>query len=171
MVRSNFWKATAISPLADDDVAYHPRFLKRIVSAQACRPDCAFSYYIYRADGLTLGQGCDGFRFHSPQLSSIRKFADQHVVGTTLLYHDDVWISFFLFAKGIRVRAVPTPIDGETVYKQFVPNDGLSSLTAGNLDRDRIVTDNLPRLIRRRGLNFGRRMALALCRNQDPVRA
>ena len=52
--------------LADDDVAYHPRFLKDIVSAQAARPDCAFSYYTYRADGLTLGQGCDGFSFYSP---------------------------------------------------------------------------------------------------------
>jgi len=62
--------------LADDDVAYHRRFLKDIVSAQASRPDCAFSYYTYRADGLTLGQGCDGFSFHSAQLQGIRKFAD-----------------------------------------------------------------------------------------------
>lgn len=153
--------------LADDDVSYHPRFLADIVKAQASSPDCSFSYYTYRADGLTLGQGCDGFSFYSPNLRGIQEFADKYVVGTTLLYHDDLWISFFLFAKGIKVRTVPTPIHGETVYTQLLPNDGLSSLTAGNLARDRIVDDNLPRLVRRSNLRLDRRMVLNFRRIHD----
>lgn len=147
--------------LADDDVAYHPRFLADIVSAQASRPDCSFSYYTYRAGGLTLGQGCDGFSFYSPNLRGINDFADKYVVGTTVLYHDDLWISFFLFAKGVKVKTVPTPVLGETVYIQTIPNEGLSSLTTGELARDRIVNENLPRLVSQSKLGFIRRQILA----------
>lgn len=146
--------------LADDDVSYHRRFLVGIVEAQASRPDCSFSYYTYRAGGLTLGQGCDGFSFYSPNLRGIRDFAEKYVVGTTVMYHDDLWISFFLFAKGIKVKTVPTSVHGEMVYTQIIPNEGLSSLTSGELARDRIVNDSLPRLVIQSNLDFSKRLIL-----------
>lgn len=153
--------------LADDDVCYHARFLADIINAQASRPDCSFSYFTYRASGLTLGQGCDGFSFYSPNLRGIKDFAEKYVVGTTLLYHDDLWISFFLFAKGVKVKTVPTPVLGETVYTQTIPNEGLSSLTTGELARDRIVNENLPRLVTQSKLGFIRRQILTYHQTYD----
>ena len=153
--------------LADDDVSYHPRFLADIVNAQAARPDCSFSYYTYRAGGLTLGQGCDGFSFYSPNLRGIKNFAEKYVVGTTVLYHDDLWISFFLFSNGIKIKTVPTPVHGELVYTQLIPNEGLSSLTSGELARDRIVNENLPRLVRQSNLSLSKRLVIDFHRIYD----
>ena len=47
-------------------------------------------------DGLTIGQGCDGFSFWSPNVKQIREFFEKHVMGTNLFFHDDLWVSFFL---------------------------------------------------------------------------
>lgn len=146
--------------LADDDVSYHRNFLSAIVLSQSTRPDCSFSYYTYRVSGLTVGQGCDGFSFYSPNLDGIQSFAERNVVGTSLLYHDDLWISFFLFARSIKVKAVPTPVTGETVYSQISPNDGLSAITFGDLARDKIIYDNLPRLVSQSKLSGRKRMLL-----------
>lgn len=155
--------------LADDDVIYHPKFLYDIVGAQASNPDRSFSYYTFRVGGLTCGQGCDGFSFYSPNLEGIKHFAEKNVVGTSLLYHDDLWISFFLYKKGIKVRAVSTPVAGETVYSQVLPNEGLSSITSGDLSRDNIVKDNFPRLLRQSDLSKRSRAFLFMIQFYDVV--
>lgn len=134
--------------LADDDVAYHPRFLLDIVRAQSAKHDFSFSYYTYRAGGLTFGQGCDGYSFYSPNLNGIEEFARKNVLGTSLMYHDDLWIGFFLFMKGITVKQVDPPIDGQLIYEQLIPNDVLSSQVSGNLARDQIFKESFPRLLR-----------------------
>ena len=153
--------------LADDDISYHRNFLSAIVQFQSARPDCSFSYYTYRVSGLTVGQGCDGFSFYSPNLDGIQNFAERNVVGTSLLYHDDLWISFFLFAKGVKVKAIPTPVLGETVYSQISPNDGLSAITSGDLARDKIIYDNLPRMVRQSQLSGRKRILLSCIRIYD----
>ena len=99
-------KEDCILVTADDDVAYQSYFLSTLAKAQNERRDCSFSYYTYRAGGLTVGQGCDGFSFYSPNLAGVREFVEANVVGTTLHYHDDLWISFFLFSRGVKVRRV-----------------------------------------------------------------
>jgi hypothetical protein len=134
--------------LADDDVAYDRRFLHGLIEAQSENHDSSFSYYTYRAGGLKFGQGCDGYSFYTPNLAGVYKFAEQHVAETTLLYHDDLWIGFFLFKKGVKVRRLANPEDGELVYQQLLPNDVLSSKTSGELARDQIYHDHLERLIR-----------------------
>src|SRR5471030_1121332 len=56
---------------ADDDVSYKPRFLAGLLDAQREDHESSFSYHTYRASGLTIGQGCDGFSFYSPNLRGI----------------------------------------------------------------------------------------------------
>ena len=146
--------------LADDDVVYRRQFLSILVTSQSANLGCSFSYFTYRTDGLTIGQGCDGFSFYSPNLEGVREFATKHVVSTSLMYHDDLWISFFLFKTGIKVVLAKPPVTGELVYSQHLPNDGLSSIASGELVRDKIVHDGLPRLIRQCELNAWKRASL-----------
>ena len=160
-------EAQCLLVLADDDVAYKPRFLSQLVNSQSADPTSSFSYYTYRTNGLTVGQGCDGFSFHSPNLDGVRKFFDDHVVGSSLQYHDDLWISFFLFKRGIRVKPVSTPGTAELIYSETQPNDGLSSIASGELVRDKIIHDNLPRLIREGQLSRARRAMLFASNARD----
>lgn len=154
---------------ADDDVAYKSYFLATLAQAQSDRRDCSFSYFTYRAGGLTVGQGCDGFSFYSPNLMGVRVFVEAHVVGTTLHFHDDLWISFFLFSRGVEVRAISPPDAGSSVYTQTIADESLRDLT-GDASRDRIVSAGLPMLVRKAGLSTRQRGRLALMRFLDLAR-
>lgn len=155
--------------LADDDVAYAKGFLSALASRQAAYHGSSFSYFTYRTNGLTVGQGCDGFSFHSPNLDGIRAFFDEHVAGSSLQYHDDLWISFFLFKRGIDVRRVPPPRNASNIYVQTIADESLRDLT-GDTSRDRIVREGLPRLVRSGGLTGSQKIALARARYRDMLR-
>lgn len=156
--------------LADDDVAYQPYFLSTLVNAQSKRRDCSFSYFTYRAGGLTVGQGCDGYSFYSPNLTGVQEFVEENVAGTTLHYHDDLWISFFLYKRGIKVRKVSPPDEGLKVYTQTIADEGLSNITSGDRSRERIVSEGLPRLARQGGLTRSQKAHLSFSRFSDGIR-
>lgn len=156
--------------LADDDVSYHPRFLLDIVKAQSAKHNRSFSYYTYRAGGLTFGQGCDGYSFYSPNLKGIVEFALKNVLGTSLMYHDDLWIGFFLFKNGIGVEQVEAPIKGQLIYEQLIPNDVLSSQVSGNLARDQIFKQGLPRLLRNSAVSPAKRLVRLITFSYDSTK-
>ena len=124
---------------ADDDVRYKPGFLSGLLDAQRGDHAASFSYHTYRAGGLTIGQGCDGFSFHSPNLRGLDHFYQDHVAGTDLFYHDDLWLSFFLFTQGIAImRPKLSKGDGliyEIVYQTNSLNQLPGELTRKKLDR------------------------------------
>ena len=146
--------------IADDDIIYHPEFLERLVTAQRQHPDHAYSFWVYRSSGLSIGQGCDGVSIWSPNLAGIEAFAQRHVAGTTLAYHDDIWIAFFLAVKGVKVRMLPVPPAAELVYEQVLPNTVLATQT-GQLKRELILKTHLPRLLREGGAPPSLRVRLA----------
>ena len=146
--------------LADDDVSYHPNFLAGLMELQMANLGTSYSYYTYRTSGIRFGQGCDGFSFYSPNLTGVHEFASKHVEDTTLLYHDDLWIGFFLFKQGIKVRQVSNPSPGELVYSQLLANDVLSAPKDVALVRDRILRDHLPRLLAGGHLSVRQRVLL-----------
>ena len=131
---------------ADDDVRYQPHFLAGLLAAQ--QSDCAssFSYHTYRTGGLTVGQGCDGFSFYSPNLRGLADFYQAHVAGTDLFYHDDLWISFFLFARGIAIRRVPLEKNAGPIYEIVHHTNALNQLT-GELARKKLNRRGLSRLL------------------------
>ncbi len=134
--------------VADDDVRYKPTFLQGIVSAQRRDNHSSYSYYTYKVDGLTIGQGCDGFSFWSPNVVQILQYAEKHVIGTKLLFHEDLWFSFFLASDGISVKAV-RKIDGDSPIYLDEINDGSSlRYLEGLLSRDTIQRESMVWLMR-----------------------
>ncbi len=131
--------------IADDDVVYHPTFLSRIMNAQFNENDHAYSYFTYRVRGLTVGQGCDGLSMKSEKLDGVREFYDTHVAGTTLTYHDDIWIAYFLATKGVQIRRISNPSKQSLVYEQIIPNNVLA-IQKGDLKRETIARTHIPRL-------------------------
>ena len=134
--------------LADDDVRYKPDFLRGLVDAQACDRSSSFSYFTQRVPGLSYGQGVDGFGIWSPNISGIRSFAETHVDGTNLFFHDDLWISFFLTAKkGVPIKSLAHLTDGGTIYESLHHINALH-LLEGSLSRGRLDRDGVKRLLR-----------------------
>ena len=133
--------------IADDDIIYHRAFVQRLVEAQSKRYDRAHSYYVYRAAGMRVGQGCDGLSIWSPHLEGLQAFVAAHVAGTELVYHDDIWIAFYLLTRGVRITPVAVPAGAKLVYEQHLPNTVLA-LQTGRLDRMSILAAHLPRLLR-----------------------
>lgn len=146
--------------VADDDVRYKPNFLDGIVSAQRRDNDTSFSYYTYNLDGLTIGQGCDGFSFYSPNLDRILPFAEKHVMGTKLFFHDDFWISFFLATKGISVEAVGGSDNGSLIYNDEFIDGGSLRFLDGSFLRDPIQREGMDRLLRDADMPASRRARL-----------
>ncbi len=92
--------------IADDDMRYHPTFLENLYFHQARERSSSFSYYTYRWWTLKVGQGADGFSFHTPNLRGVRSFAAKALACPQLFLVDDLWISGFLYRHGIRVRSL-----------------------------------------------------------------
>lgn len=130
--------------LADDDVKYRPDFVSRFVTAHAAAPGRALSGWTYRFNGLTIGQGCDGFALWTPWLDGAQAFFDRCVDATRFVYHDDLWISFYLALRDIRVTGLP-PTQGRG-YDQVHQLGALSQLD-GALERTALTRDGLDHLI------------------------
>ncbi|MFA7603254.1 MAG: acyltransferase [Novosphingobium sp.] len=142
--------------IADDDVCYRPQFLRQLVEAQKSDHDASFSFYTYREGGVTIGQGCDGMSFWSPNLAGLRAFAERHVGQTSLRFHDDLWVSYFLALRGIPIRDLRPLLDGGLVYEQQLADGGLAA-QSGALAREEITRVHLARLHREAGMPLRRK--------------
>jgi hypothetical protein len=155
--------------LADDDVRYHPRFVEDLVEAQVDDERGAFSYYTYRARGLTVGQGCDGFTMWSPRLRGLRTWVASHLDDPAVFHQDDVWISFFLARAGVRVRQVPLSEEMEGLaYEQVYELNPLQHLT-GDLERHSVNRRAVDRLMRLGEPTVAMRAGWHLARMADGV--
>ena len=134
----------AVLILADDDVAYRRDFVARFAAAQIAAADRAFSGWTYRRNGLTIGQGCDGFSLWTSWLADAQAFFDRHVAGTPFAFHDDLWISFFLALHHVRIAELPAT-DGRG-YEQVHRVGALSQL-GGALERDTLTREGIDYLI------------------------
>jgi hypothetical protein len=156
--------------LADDDVVYDREFLKNLVAAQRADHQASFSYFTYRCGGITFGQGCDGYSFYGANLHGVKAFVEKHVKGTPLLYHDDLWIGFFVYMNHLSVHRVLPPRGNRLVYQQVLPNDALSGPPTVNLARQNITRESLPRLFRDCGISAPRRFKAQSLSAYDWVR-
>ncbi|QDZ06540.1 hypothetical protein FPZ24_02850 [Sphingomonas panacisoli] len=148
--------------LADDDVRYRRDFVARFAAAQAERPEGALSGWTYRCNGLTIGQGCDGFALWTPQLDGARAFFDRCVAGTRFVYHDDLWISFYLALNDIRVTEFPAT-EGSW-YDQVHQVGALRNLD-GELERTTLTRDGLDHLIAAADMPAARRARMQVRRH------
>jgi hypothetical protein len=149
--------------LADDDVQYRRNFIEGIINAQMRDHSASYSYYTYRAGGLTVGQGCDGFSFWSPNVFDVTSFAKKHVYETNLFFHDDFWISFYLASKGIRIKSLNALVDGTcTIYEMENGNEDSLRFLDGPLSRDFLQRKYLKRLLREVDMPVRRRFKMKI---------
>lgn len=145
--------------IVDDDVRYKPEFLARLYAAQTQDRGASFSFHVYRSNGLTIGQGCDGFSFWLPNLAGMAAFAQTHIVGTDLFFHDDLWISFFLKMRGIAVRSLTNGPANDPMYEQLHDINSLNRLD-GPLRRGRLNREGTRRLLREVPMPAARRLGM-----------
>ena len=149
--------------LVDDDVTYRPNFLQGIADAQLNEHDVSFSYYTYTVRGITIGQGCDGFSFWTPNLSGISEFFRKYVSGTDLVLHDDFWISIYLASKGIRIKSLNQLVeDNNAIYHQSFDDENSLRYLRGAYSRDLLQRVHLARLLKVADMPTLRRVRLKL---------
>ena len=133
--------------LADDDVTYKRFFLRRLIEHQRLDHNSSFSFFTYAMAGLRVGQGVDGFSFWSPNLSGIFDFYKSYISGTDLMFHDDLWISFYLMSRGVSVKSLRPLLDeagaGE-VRDTILHSVNALSAETGRLSRERLNSLIMP---------------------------
>ena len=154
--------------IADDDVIYSPTFLAELYAAQTQDRRASFSFHTYRSNGLTIGPGCDGFTFWLPNLAGIAEFAERHIVGTNLFFHDDLWISFYLKIHGIAVKSLADTLAGRLVYERMHDINSLNRLE-GELKRRNLDRDGTRRLLKEVAMPASLRLRLRCERMFDRI--
>jgi hypothetical protein len=156
--------------LVDDDVRYRRDFLASLLNAQRQDHSSSFSYYTYRTEGLTVGQGCDGFSFWYPNLAGIRQFAESHVMNASLFYHDDLWISFYLASKGISIRSLAPRLKSGLIYEVEIEHQPSSlSQLGGHLARQKLNKSCPKYLLRKAPMPTRRKLVIRLIAIYDKL--
>jgi hypothetical protein len=154
--------------LVDDDVRYRRDFLANLLNAQRQDHSSSFSYYTYRTEGVTVGQGCDGFSFWYPNLAGIRQFAESHVMNANLFFHDDLWISFYLASKGISIKSLASRLKSGLIYEIELEHQPSSlSQLGGQLARQQLNRSCAKYLLRKAPMSKRRKLVIRLIANYD----
>jgi hypothetical protein len=140
--------APCVVILADDDMEYRDFLVDRLYTRQIADRGKSFSFYAYRFGGMTIGQGADGFSIWSDNLSGIAAFYQVNVRGERIVFHDDLWISYFLLTRGVPVEGLQHELNGGLVYRSVHTDEALRDMD-GELARGRLTTDGL-RMLRER---------------------
>jgi hypothetical protein len=97
--------------LVDDDIIYHPKTLETFISFTL--NGCASSMSIYHLHyellhplGFDIGQGWNGFFIPSKIKDDIFRFYDIIKDEERVFFDDDVWISYYLNKKGVKIMKV-----------------------------------------------------------------
>jgi hypothetical protein len=135
------WQGATIV-LVDDDHLYHCCLLEWFEAAMEKNPHLQTASFDVESVGpLRVGKGADGFLLRSDVvLDGFLAYYDQIRDLDYVRYHDDVYLSYFLFLRGIFVHKLHPP-PGARVYRQHA-HSGVDALMAlqgkysrGELDR------------------------------------
>ena len=123
--------------LADDDVMYQNYFLKdfNYFLQQNNGIGCA-SYNTYQLHDITIGQGVDGFMIPKRYLNSFKFFFNKIKCYDNFIFHDDVYISYYLFLLGININNIN--IDNMLIYIVYNDNNALFFTTWHILNADKV---------------------------------
>lgn len=117
--------------LVDDDIVYHPKTLEMFIKSNVMKEGMAASMNVYNLHfeiinpkGFDIGQGWTGFFIPSSIKDDIFKFYDLIKNEGRVFFDDDIWISYYLYKKGIHIR----PIE-KLEHKEYNIIDGLKFIT------------------------------------------
>ncbi len=154
--------------IADDDMRYREMFLQHLYEHQIRDLKACFTYYAYPAEPLTIGQGADGFSFYTPLLDGIVPYAERAMRSAHLRAIDDLWISGFLWSRGIPVKSLGHLLpSGETVYESVHYINQLHRIE-GDLSRKNVLLHGVNHL-KELGLLGRRHQVVSLIKK--PLRA
>jgi hypothetical protein len=138
----------AIVVLVDDDNEYRPFVVGDLADAVAADPSSAYSFYTRRLQGLEVGYGGDGLAVHGRHLRGLRSFADRVCADDAVRLHDDVWLSFFLRARGVPMRSLRTRLAAHGADLSYASVHDVNALVdiEGDLSRARLNETVLERL-------------------------
>jgi len=122
--------------LVDDDVQYKPYLIERLKETyEKTQKSCSFYVYGYtlkegwlkrRRTTFKIGQGVDGFAMHTDMLSGLPAYFNEIKENQDLFYHDDVWISYYLYLNGVDI--INANSEGKCIYDIVSDPDALSRL-------------------------------------------
>ena len=95
--------------LVDDDVVYKPFMIEGYCQKIKEERILSASYYVYTVlepcsgAEIPMGQGVDGFLIHIGVLGKFWDYFDLVKDEDFILYHDDMYISYYLYLRGISI--------------------------------------------------------------------
>lgn len=116
--------------LVDDDCTYKEYMIEELLKHFHKDPKVCYSFYTYtlkRDKTYTIGQGADCFAIPCNILDKVRLYFDLVKRRTELLYHDDLWISFYLYLLNYPIISLESALrDSDTsIYEIYNDTDGL----------------------------------------------
>lgn len=133
--------------IADDDMRYAPVFLEHLYAHQVADTAASFSYYTFSNGRFPIGQGADGISVYTPNLDGIMEFARRVIPNRKLLVVDDLWISAFLWRRGVAMKSLAALIgEGNRIYEASHSLNQLRDLE-GDLARSTAMWDGLNALL------------------------
>jgi hypothetical protein len=102
--------------LVDDDFIYQPYMIDYFDKCVHLNGNIEVaSYYVYR-NRIKVGQGADGFFIRLPLLSKFMDYFRVLEKEDYLLYHDDMYISYYFFVLCKLIHEIRPPHKGEGIY-------------------------------------------------------
>ena len=91
--------------LVDDDLLYRSEMIRLFRSHIKRGQALSFAADFVKIPGLNevmfqSGQGCEGFLIHRPDLRKFKRYYQIIERSRSVLYHDDVYISYYLYLRG-----------------------------------------------------------------------
>jgi hypothetical protein len=120
--------------LVDDDMEYDSHLIERL-SKCVLETKAACSFHVYQVESkrsYDIGQGSDGFAIDGMHLGNVQEFFSIAKKSMHVWLNDDLWISFFLFLKGVDIiscrdfcrKHVEGYVEGD-VFTPVTGSDGL----------------------------------------------
>jgi len=131
--------------LVDDDLIYKPIMLEYFDTYVKNNKNVKVaSFCIALRNGITIGQGADGFYIKSNLLNKFYEYFEKIKEFKYILYHDDYYISYYFYLKNIEIihlrGKTPLSPNGENnlVYSKYFMNSNNNSLFSLSGDLNRI---------------------------------
>jgi len=125
--------------IIDDDVVYKKSAFE-IICKNIKDNKNAFTFHSYDWNGFIIGQGVDIFALPIDCLDNIIDFYEIIKPYQFIFFHDDIWISYYLMKKNIKINKLK--YFDETVYDQHCFVDELHKLIDNN-DRELITNKSI----------------------------
>lgn len=133
--------------LADDDVIYKPDVLENFQAFFNKNLQLEVgSYDVYSKESVLIGQGVNLFFIKPYLLKYYQEYVNSFKIHTTIMYHDDIYLSYFMHLKKKFIYKIPYEGANYDRHK-WSGIDALQTIN-GKFERERLNDVLIPMLIR-----------------------